>query len=426
MAIDVGPIPDPSPILAAGEKLGSYRIESLIGKGGMGEVYLARDERLQRPVAIKRIRRDRSLDGEHRERFRREALAVAQVSHPAIVQVYEWLETPFGPCLVMEWISGRNLAEVIAAGELDLRRILRLACEIAEGLAEAHAKGFLHRDLKPENVLVTASGHAKIVDFGLVAPLAAAGRRGGNSVDPLGSGGRHGSHHVAGAGRRRPTSTIARISFRSAASSTRCSPAARPSAARPGSTPCRRSCARTPRRSAGPICRRRWSSWSTACWPRIGRSGRPMPRRCTGALEAILLGPEARRPAGDPCCRRAAARRATDRRHRRLVGGKARSTSKRRCAPSCGVVPLGRGAQILRLGGHRLFRGDGAQPAPAAPAGLPARRPRGGEGRRVPRPLRAAGRCRRLRARPPAWRSRSWPRPPGSRWPPARWFISAR
>ena len=170
MAIESDPIADPSPLLAAGERLGSYVIESLVGRGGMGEVYLAYDERLQRPVAIKRIRQDR-VDGEHRERFRREALAVAQVSHPAIVQVYEWLETPGGHCLVMEWIGGRSLAEVIAAGELDLRRILRLACEIAEGLAEAHAKGFLHRDLKPENVLVTASGHAKIVDFGLVAPI---------------------------------------------------------------------------------------------------------------------------------------------------------------------------------------------------------------------------------------------------------------
>lgn len=154
-------------LLLVGDRLGSYRIESLIGKGGMGEVYLARDERLQRFVAIKRIRMDRAFDSGHRERFRREALAVAQLGHPAIVQVFEWLETPIGNCLVMEWIKGRSLAEVIAAGELDLRRTLRLAYEIAEGLAEAHAKGLVHRDLKPENVLVTSTGHAKIVDFGL-------------------------------------------------------------------------------------------------------------------------------------------------------------------------------------------------------------------------------------------------------------------
>lgn len=137
----------------------------------MGEVYLARDERLQRPVAIKRIRFDRALDGHQQERFHREALAVAQLSHPAIVQVHEWLDTPFGNCLVMEWIQGRNLSKVIAMGDLDLRRILQLACQIADGLTEAHGKGFLHRDLKPENVLVTNSGHAKIVDFGLAVPL---------------------------------------------------------------------------------------------------------------------------------------------------------------------------------------------------------------------------------------------------------------
>lgn len=157
----------PGLLLSAGERVGSYRIESLIGKGGMGEVYLARDERLQRFVAIKRIRLDRAFDSGHRERFRREALAVAQLAHPSIVQVFEWLDTPLGHYLVMEWIRGRSLAEVIAAGELDLRRTLRLAYEISEGLAEAHAKGLVHRDLKPENVLVTSTGHAKIVDFGL-------------------------------------------------------------------------------------------------------------------------------------------------------------------------------------------------------------------------------------------------------------------
>ena len=171
MEMEADPNPDSRPVLEAGAMLGSYRIESLIGRGGMGEVYLARDERLQRPVAIKRIRFDRALDGHQQERFHREALAVAQLSHPAIVQVHEWLDTPFGNCLVMEWIQGRNLSKVIAMGDLDLRRILQLACQIADGLTEAHGKGFLHRDLKPENVLVTNSGHAKIVDFGLAVPL---------------------------------------------------------------------------------------------------------------------------------------------------------------------------------------------------------------------------------------------------------------
>lgn len=151
--------------------IGSYRLEAVLGQGGMGEVFLARDENLQRQVAIKRIRTDLPVDARQRARFRREALAVARLNHPAIVQVHELLETPDGDCLVMERVEGRSLAEHIVAGEIDLRLALRLAIEIAEGLAEAHTKGMIHRDLKPENVLVTATGHAKIVDFGLARML---------------------------------------------------------------------------------------------------------------------------------------------------------------------------------------------------------------------------------------------------------------
>jgi serine/threonine protein kinase/tetratricopeptide (TPR) repeat protein len=149
------------------ELIGPYRVEAVLGEGGMGEVFLARDEKLQRQVAIKRIRRGLPADARQRARFRREALAVARLNHPAIVQVFDLLETESGDCLVMERVEGRPLAELIAAGELDLRLILRLGCEIAEGLAEAHSKGLIHRDLKAENVLVTVAGHAKIVDFGL-------------------------------------------------------------------------------------------------------------------------------------------------------------------------------------------------------------------------------------------------------------------
>lgn len=147
--------------------IGPYRVDAVLGEGGMGEVFLARDEKLQRQVAIKRIRSDLPVDERQRARFRREALAVARLNHPAIVQIFDLLETPEGDCLVMERVDGRPLAELIAGGELDLRLTLRLAGEIAEGLAEAHSKGLIHRDLKPENVLVTGAGHAKIVDFGL-------------------------------------------------------------------------------------------------------------------------------------------------------------------------------------------------------------------------------------------------------------------
>jgi len=153
------------------ESIGPYQIEAILGQGGMGEVFLARDVKLQRLVAIKRIRKDLEIDPQRKARFRREALAVARLSHPAIVQIFELLETEQGDCLVMERVEGRSLAEHIAAGELDLPLVLRLGCEIAEGLAEAHAKGLVHRDLKPENVLVTDAGHAKIVDFGLARIL---------------------------------------------------------------------------------------------------------------------------------------------------------------------------------------------------------------------------------------------------------------
>ncbi len=153
-------------------RVGAYRLESLLGRGGMGEVFLAWDERLERHVALKRILPEPPPDERARRRFRREARAIARLSHPAIVQVFDLLDDGGDDCLVMEYVEGRSLVELIAAGDLDLDTVLRLGTEIAEGLAEAHARGLIHRDLKPENVRVTRSGHAapgraKILDFGL-------------------------------------------------------------------------------------------------------------------------------------------------------------------------------------------------------------------------------------------------------------------
>ncbi len=159
-------------------RLGVYRIEAALGQGGMGEVFLAWDERLSRHAAIKRIRSDKPLDEVHHARFRREARAVARLSHPAIVQVYDVFEDDDGSdCIVMEHVEGKSLAELVARRAVDLELALRLAGEIADGLAEAHTKGLIHRDLKAENVMVTSSGHAKILDFGLARALwpAAAG-----------------------------------------------------------------------------------------------------------------------------------------------------------------------------------------------------------------------------------------------------------
>lgn len=153
------------------ERIGSYRVESRLGRGGMGEVFLAWDDRLKRRVAIKRIRRDAETLPTIRERFLREAQAAAGLNHPAIVQVYDLLADETGDAIVMEYVEGRTLADRLAEGPLDLREALRLAREIAQGLTTAHASGLLHRDLKAENVIVTPRGHAKILDFGLSRPL---------------------------------------------------------------------------------------------------------------------------------------------------------------------------------------------------------------------------------------------------------------
>ncbi|AKJ04555.1 Serine/threonine protein kinase [Archangium gephyra] len=152
-------------------RLGGYRIESLLGRGGMGEVYLAYDERLHRHVALKRIRADGPIDAQVRARFRREAQAAARLNHPAIVQIYDILDTEHGDCIVMEYVAGEPVAALVRREPLALARALRLASAVADGLGEAHAKGLVHRDLKAENVLVTSAGQAKILDFGLALPL---------------------------------------------------------------------------------------------------------------------------------------------------------------------------------------------------------------------------------------------------------------
>ena len=130
----------------------------------MGVVYRGFDEALLRPVALKRLLPDRA-DATTRKRFRREAQAASRLNHPAIVHIYDIVETPDGDWIVMELVEGRPLDEIV--GELDIPQALRLAREIAEGLAEAHGIGVIHRDLKTSNVMVTKSGRAKILDFGI-------------------------------------------------------------------------------------------------------------------------------------------------------------------------------------------------------------------------------------------------------------------
>ena len=148
-------------------RVGPYRILSRLGAGGMGEVFLALDERLDRRVALKRIRTAGDATPDRRERFRREARLAARLNHPSIVQIYDVLSDGADEILVLEYVEGPTLRHLVDLGPLSPGRAAALGKDVAEGLAEAHLQGIVHRDLKSENVLVTASGRAKVADFGV-------------------------------------------------------------------------------------------------------------------------------------------------------------------------------------------------------------------------------------------------------------------
>src|ERR1043165_7676391 len=153
----------PLPDLIAGR----YRIVSRLGVGGMGVVYKATDVQLRRSVAIKALEERRLHLPGAASRLRTEALAAASLDHPYICKVYELVETPAETYIVMEFVEGETLASMLKRGVLPLTQTLQLAREIAEGLANAHARGLVHRDVKPSNVMVTTHGHVKLLDFGV-------------------------------------------------------------------------------------------------------------------------------------------------------------------------------------------------------------------------------------------------------------------
>jgi hypothetical protein len=152
--------------LNAGVRIGPYEILSRLGAGGMGEVYHARDPRLGRAVAIKVLASARDVGAAQLDRFRREARALARVSHPHICTLYDVGEQDGVPFLVMEVLEGETLAERLEAGPLPLERGLAIAVQIAEGLDAAHSRGVIHRDLKTSNIMLTGTG-VKLLDFGL-------------------------------------------------------------------------------------------------------------------------------------------------------------------------------------------------------------------------------------------------------------------
>jgi len=150
-----------------GQSLKQYTVESLLGKGGMGTVYRARDTRLQRAVAIKVLSPDLTTDPDRKQRFIQEARAAAAVTHPAIAQVYDVDEVDGTTFIAMELVEGHTIRQLIAARDLDVPAALEVAIQVGEGLARAHETGIVHRDIKSENIMVTKDGHAKILDFGL-------------------------------------------------------------------------------------------------------------------------------------------------------------------------------------------------------------------------------------------------------------------
>lgn len=153
--------------LEAESKVGPYEVVCLLGTGGMGEVYRARDQRLGRDVAVKMLLSSFVADPERLQRFEQEAKAVALLNHPNILQIYDTGIHEGMPFLVMELLEGETLRERMKRGRLPLRKALELGQQIARGLAAAHEKGLTHRDLKPENIFITGDERAKILDFGL-------------------------------------------------------------------------------------------------------------------------------------------------------------------------------------------------------------------------------------------------------------------
>jgi serine/threonine protein kinase len=153
--------------LDPGFRLGPYRIESPLGAGGMGEVYRAHDTRLNRAVAIKVLPASLAADPDAQARFEQEAQAIAALSHPNILAIHDVGSEGPTAYAVMELLDGETLRDRLRTGPLPPRKAAEIARAVALGLAAAHDAGIVHRDIKPENIFLTASGHVKILDFGL-------------------------------------------------------------------------------------------------------------------------------------------------------------------------------------------------------------------------------------------------------------------
>src|SRR6476659_7929118 len=165
--VPVSTLSEEMPRLESGSAVGPYCIHALIGAGGMGQVYRARDPRIGRDVAVKVLPAAYASDAERLQRFEQEARASGALNHPNVLTLYDVGTWDGRPYLVMELLDGETLRDRVARGAMTPPRACEVAAAIARGLAAAHAKGIVHRDLKPENVMLTRDGRAKILDFGL-------------------------------------------------------------------------------------------------------------------------------------------------------------------------------------------------------------------------------------------------------------------
>jgi serine/threonine protein kinase len=154
-----------------GKTIKQYRVEELLGKGGMGVVYRAQDQKLNRPVALKVLKPELTNNPDRLRRFFQEARSAAAIQHPAIAQVYDIDEVDGTTFIAMEFVEGETVSKLISKRELDLIGSVEIALQVTEGLSKAHDSKIIHRDIKSDNIMVTRDGHAKLLDFGLAKLL---------------------------------------------------------------------------------------------------------------------------------------------------------------------------------------------------------------------------------------------------------------
>src|SRR5260370_24160054 len=157
--------------LSVNTTISHYRILAKVGEGGMGEVYLAQDTKLDRQVALKILPGELATNHDRMRRFTQEAKAAAALNHPNIAHIYEIGEADGVNFIAMEFVDGETLHAQIHRAKIELKVLLKHLFQVADGLAKAHASGIVHRDLKPDNIMITHDGHAKILDFGLAKQM---------------------------------------------------------------------------------------------------------------------------------------------------------------------------------------------------------------------------------------------------------------